>query len=86
MAVVGVLKKVDDAQYSWYIKRKLVEWYKLTRKSDRPDPSQEERGKEVNEDGEEGQGGCADVGDEEGLHLIQIGLHLNRPGAAFEPG
>ena len=34
-AFVGVLKKVDDADYSGYIKRKLVEWYKLVSKSDR---------------------------------------------------
>ena len=40
--IVGVLKKVDDAQYSEYIKRKLVEWYDLAPKSDRHAPRLEE--------------------------------------------
>ena len=54
--IVGVLKKVDDAEYSWYIKRKLVEWYKLAPESYLHTPSQEERGHEVDEDGGEGAG------------------------------
>ena len=47
-----VLKKVDDTEYSGYIKRKLVEWYKLAQKSYRHAYSQEERGEEVDEEGE----------------------------------
>ena len=59
--IVWVLKKVDDAEYSLYIKHKLVEWYNLAQEPEGDAPSycsQEERGKEVNEDGAEGWGGC----------------------------
>ena len=57
--IIGVLKKVDDAEYSGYIKHKLVEWYNLAPKSDWHAPSKEERGEEVDEDGGEGvEGGC----------------------------
>ena len=57
------MKKADDAQYSEYVKLKLVEWYGLAQKSDRHAPRQEERGDEVDEDGEEGGGDTSAFGE-----------------------
>ena len=57
--VLGVLKKVDDLAYTAFLERKPVEsleWYQAVPKSDRHVPSQEERGEEVDEDGEAGKG------------------------------
>ena len=71
--IVGVLKKADDAQYSEYIKRKLVEWYDLAPKSDRHAPRQEERGDEVHEDGEEGGRGMR-------VHSARYLIWSNTPG------
>ena len=54
--VLNVLKLAPDLDYPRFLKRKLVGWFQATPKSDRHAPSQEERGEEVDEEGEAGRG------------------------------
>ena len=79
-AVLKYLNLVSDAEFTAYLKRKLVEWYAAAPKNDHRSPPREEV-----DGGEGGEGGCGTG--EQRSHLIRTGAQQNRigPGAVAGP-